>query len=397
MLRRLAELVAVFLKLGSISFGGPAAHLAMMEHEVVERRNWISRDRFLDLVGATHLIPGPNAVEMASHIGYCRAGLLGCLAGALSFTLPAVAITAVFVWSYDRYGTFPQVEPLLLGIKPAVLAVVFAAVGRLGRKALTRRTLVAISAGVAVAVLAGCDEVVALVVAGIVGVLLLRWQRRARRRNGNTATGILLGATAAGSAQTASAAAVGAAAGTATPAAAPLWKLGLFFLKVGAVMYGGGYVLVAYLEGELVGAPWGLTNQQLLDAVAVGHLTPGPMLTTATFVGYLMGGTSGAVVATLGIILPGLLLVLVVNPLIPRLRTSLWASLFLDAVNAASIGLMAAVTVTLSLSILVDWEAGVPDWRACLIASIAAAAAVRWKVTPLWLVLGGALAGWLLW
>ncbi len=392
MLRRLVELSTLFLKLGAISFGGPAAHLAMMEHEVVKRRKWLSAEQFLDLVGATHLIPGPNAVEMACHIGYRRAGLAGLLAGGVCFTVPAVAITAAFAWSYARYGALPQVEPFLAGIKPAILAVIFTAVWRLAKKALAGWPLGLIGAGVAAAVLLGSDEVVALLAAGVVGLAILRLTGRKTGSKDKKVAGVVAGLGVGGTAGTvraASAGAVGAATAAAAPTAASLWKLGLFFAKVGAVMYGGGYVLVAYMEGGLVGGDWGLTQAQLLDAVAVGQFTPGPMLTTATFVGYLLLGTPGAVVATVGIMLPCFIFVAAVNPLIPKLRSSRWASLFLDAVNAASIGLMAAVTVKLTCYTLIDWQ----SWCIALAAAVLAA---RWEVAPVWLVLGGAAAGWLL-
>jgi chromate transporter len=406
MARRIVELARLFLKLGTVSFGGPAAHFAMMEHEVVQRRNWVSRQQFLDLIGVTHLIPGPNAVEMAGHIGYRRAGLVGSVTGALCFTLPAVAITAVFAWSYVRYGTLPQVEPFLHGIKPAMLAVIFTAAWRLGKKALAGWQLGLIGASVAAAVLAGCDEVLTLLGAGVIGLVFLRVSRRGSDPASPMAAGALAGTVAGGAAGTARASAAGTtsataaagagigaagvAAGAAAPAAVSLWKLGLFFAKVGAVMYGGGYVLIAYLEGGLVGQYPGFGQQQLLDAVAIGQLTPGPMLTTATFVGYLVAGVSGAVVATVGIMLPCFLLVAAVNPLIPRLRSSRWASLFLDAVNAASVGLIAAVTITLSRHTLVDWQS-------CLLALTAAIVLLCWKVSPVWLVLGGAVVGWILW
>ncbi|MBN2475546.1 MAG: chromate efflux transporter [Pirellulales bacterium] len=391
MLRRLLELAGFFLKLGTISFGGPAAHLAFMEDEVVRRRRWISAGRFLDLVGASNLIPGPNAVEIAGHVGYCRAGLPGSIVAGLGFTIPAVAMTLVLAWSYGRYGAIPQVEAFLHGVKPAVLAVVFTAVWRLGRKALALWQLALVGAGVAATVLCGADEVVALLAGSLLGVLLLRLTRPDSGLNVGKPAAVVLGVSAGGSARVAHAttlAAVGA--GAATPGAASLWSLGLFFLKVGAVWYGGGYVLLAYLEGGLVGHYAGFGQKELLDAVAIGQLTPGPMLTCATFAGYLIAGLPGALVATAAIVLPSFVFVALTNPLISRLRSSRWASRFLDAVSAASVGLMIAVSITLTLATLVDW-------RAWTVAIVAGAVAVRWRPSPAWLVLGGAVAGRLLW
>ncbi len=393
MKRSLAELAKLFLKLGTISFGGPAAHIAIMEEEVVRRRNWISREHFLDLIAATNLIPGPNAVEMASHVGYRRAGLLGSLVAGLSFTLPATLIAIALAWGYQRWGTLPRVEPFLEGIKAAVLAVIFTAVFRLGKKALRTWQLIVIGVGVAAASLGTeWDKVLTLLAGSLIGVMLLRWTRPDSGSPGKATVGVLAGTILAGAASTAQAATV-ATTGTAALTPLPLWKLGLFFLKIGVVFFGGGYVLVAYLEGGLI-----QDEQLLLDAVAVGQLTPGPMLSMVTFIGYLIGGgVPGALVATGAILLPSFFFMAAVNPLIPRLRKSPWASRFLDAVGAAAIGLMAAVTLTLCDARLVDrggflWV----NWRSCLIALAAGVVLVRWKVTPAWLVLAGALAGWLL-
>ncbi len=391
-MQKLAELAKLFLKLGTISFGGPAAHIAIMEHEVVTRRGWLSGNQFLDLISVTNLIPGPNAVEMANHVGYRRAGLLGSIVAGTCFTLPAVLITAVCAFVYQRYGTLPEVKPFLDGIKPVVLAIVFAAVCRLGYRAFRGWQLLLIGTGVAGASLAGCDTIATLLIGSLLGVLLLRITRRSKPPSGKSGL-VSAGVISVGTARAAQAASVPLAIGTATAAAVstsvPLWKLGLFFLKISVVLYGGGYVLLAYMEGELVGDYGWLTEQQLLDAVAIGQLTPGPLLSTATFVGYLVAGWPGAAVATLGLLLPSFVLVAAVNPLIPRLRQSVWASRFLDAVGAASIGLMAAVTITLSRATLVDW----PAW---LLALVAAALALRWKIAPGWLVLAGAVLGRLL-
>ena len=406
MVHRLGEIARLFLKLGTISFGGPAAHIAIMEEEVVRRRHWISREHFLDLIAATHLVPGPNAVEMASHVGYHRARLAGSLVAGVCFSLPAVGIAIGCAWGYQHgyggNGELSPLEPFLNGIRAAVLAIIFTAVFRLGRKALRTWQLILIGAGVAAGSLAGYDEVLTLLAGSLIGVMLLRWSRRGTDPPGKITVGALAGTILAGAARTAPAAtttAAVAAASAAGPTAVKLWEMALFFLKVGVVFFGGGYVLVAYLDGRV---PEWLTQQELLDAVAIGQLTPGPMLSMVTFIGYLIGARGGypvvgAVVASAAILLPSFFFVAAVNPLIPRLRKSPWASRFLDAVGAAAIGLMAAVTLTLCRATFVD-SGGFPwvDWRGALIALAAGTVLLRWKVAPAWLVLAGAVAGWLL-
>lgn len=388
---RLGELAALFLKLGFIAFGGPAAHVAMMEDEVVERRRWLTRQHFLDLLGATNLVPGPNSTEMTMHVGYERAGWRGLFVAGACFIGPAVLLTGVLGWAYVRFGSLPEVAPFLYGIKPAVLAVILGALWKLGRKAVTGWRLALLAATVTAAVLGGVGEVWALLVGGVVGMV---WLKATHDVPSDTAARYLpilflqRGATA-GAASGAAGAAVGAVAGVS------LWKLFLFFLKVGSVLYGSGYVLVAFLEGGLVGDYEWLTQGQLLDAIAIGQFTPGPVLSTATFIGYVVaaaGGlnpVAGAAVATLGIFLPSFVFVWVLNPLVPRLRQSAWLSAFLDAVNAAAVALMAAVTVELAADTLVSW----PAW---LIAGLAAVAVLRFKASAVWLVLGGAVLGRLL-
>jgi len=383
---RLHELAALFLRLGLVAFGGPAAHIAMLEEEVVERRGWMSREHFLDLLGATHLIPGPNSTEMVLHVGYTRAGLRGlCVAGA-AFILPAVLSTGLLAWAYVTFGTRPAAAPFLAGIKPAVLAVIATAVWRLGKKAITGPVLAVLALVVVAAVLLGVDEVVALLAGGAVGMLALRsghrggGEGRAGQGGGQGAAalaplGLLFGRTKLATAATAVAAGVS------------LTVLGLFFLKVGATLYGSGYVLVAFLEGGLVENYGWLTRDQLLDAIAIGQFTPGPVLSTATFVGYLIRGLPGAVVATVAIFLPSFLFVLLVNPLVPRLRRSRWMRAFLDAINAAAVALMLAVALELSVVTLTSLPA-------LLVAAVAAVAHLRFNVGPMWLVGGGAVLGW---
>ena len=375
----MSQLLGLFLKLGITAFGGPAAHIAMLEDEVVTRRRWLTRERFLDLLGATNLIPGPNSTEMAIHIGFVRGGVPGLVVAGLSFILPAALITLGFAWAYVRFQAVPQADALLYGIKPTVIAIIGTAVWRLGKTAAKNRTLLGLGTLVMLAVLLGVNEIAALLGGGLVGML---WQFRRRWGKKGTGTPLFLGAFSfpAGS--------VAITATTATPTV-PLLSIGLFFLKIGCVLFGSGYVLVAFLQGGLVEQYRWLTQQQLLDAIAIGQFTPGPVLTTATFIGYVLAGLPGAAVATFCIFAPSFLFVLISNPLIPRMRQSALMSAFLDAVNASAIGLMAAVAVELARSTLTDWGA----WG---IALGAAVALLRYKANSAWLVLGGGAVGWLL-
>ncbi len=386
-----SELAQVFLKLGIIGFGGPAAHIAMMEDEVVQRRQWLTQEQFLDLVGATNLIPGPNSTEMAIHIGYIYAGGLGLIVAGTCFVVPAVLMTAALAWGYVQFGELPQVYPFLYGIKPAVLAVIFTALWRLGKKAVKSRELLMIAIATGIAVGFGVNEVVALLLGGLFGAVWLNW------RHQPTLSAWLFGLFLSQTPNSFSPVIPM----TAEPV--PLWKLGLFFLKVGSVLYGSGYVLIAFLQGQLVDEFGWLTQQQLLDAVAMGQVTPGPLLTTATFIGYVIGGFPGAMVSTLGITLPSFLFVLILNPWIPRLRSSKWTSAFLDAINVSAVALMAVVTIQLAVNTLGINFIGMPlgtallgiDWIAAVIATIAAIFALVWRVNAVWLVFGGAIAGWL--
>ncbi|HLT47741.1 MAG TPA: chromate efflux transporter [Rubricoccaceae bacterium] len=380
---RLGALARLFLKLGFVAFGGPAAHVAMMEDEVVTRRGWMTHQHFLDLIGATNLIPGPNSTEMVMHVGYERAGGRGLVVAGACFIGPAALLTGLAAWFYVRYGSLPAVAPFLYGVKPAVLAVILGALWKLGPKAIKGWRLGVLAAGVAAATLAGVNEVVALLAGGLLGMVWLRLSGRPSDAAERLLPVLLLQTRPDTCAAGLAAGAAGAAAGVS------LWKLGLFFLKVGAVLYGSGYVLVAFLEGGLVEDYGWLTQDQLLDAVALGQFTPGPVLSTATFIGYVLAGVPGAAVATLGIFLPSFVFVLILNPVIPRLRRSAWLSAFLDAVNAASVALMAAVTLELGADVLVSW----PAWG---IALASAVLALRFRVNAAWLVLGGAVAGWLL-
>jgi chromate transporter len=382
-------LIKLFLKLGTVAFGGPAAHIAMMEEEVVNRREWVTREHFLDLIGATNLIPGPNSTEMAIHIGYIRGGLSGLIAAGLSFILPAVIITGILAWVYVRFGTIPQVIPFLFGIKPTVISVILVAVVRLGKTAAKNMQLTIIGIAVATVSLLGMNEIIALLSGGIAGIILHGIRISKNKKISCWIIPILSQLWSIFENRDTKAAIAASAAGTTGIVSVSLWKLGLFFLKVGSVLYGSGYVLVAFLEGGLVKDYGWLTEQQLLDAVAIGQFTPGPVLSTVTFIGYLVSGVPGAVISTIAIFLPSFVFVLILNPVIPHLRASKMMSAFLDAVNISAIGLMAAVTISLASTTLMDW-------RAIFIAVSAIIAGIRFKLNAAWLVLGGAFMGWIL-
>lgn len=373
------EIARLFFRFGCVAFGGPAAHIAMMDDEFVERRKWITRQHFLDLVGATNLIPGPNSTEMVMHLGYERGGFFGMVVAGVSFILPAAGLTGALAWAYVEYGALPAVEPFLVGIKPAVIAIILAALWKLGAKAAKGCRLGLIGASAAVASLLGAGEIVTLAVMGLLGTI---WLHTSRSESAAAGVIVLLS-------QTKRQAFAAAAAAGASASAISLTKLGLFFLKIGSILYGSGYVLIAFLEGGLVDDYGWLTKAQLLDAVAAGQFTPGPVLTTATFIGYVLMGWPGAGVSTLGIFLPSFVFVAILNPIIPKLRKSEWSAAFLDAVNAAALGLMAAVVIELARSTLITWQAGV-------IAIVAAIAVFFLKINSAYLVLGGALLGWLL-
>lgn len=372
----LGTLARLFFKLGVIGFGGPAAHIAMLEDEVVTRRGWFTREHFLDLIGATNLIPGPNSTEMTMHVGYERRGWAGLFTAGGCFILPAALMTGTLGWLYMAYGTLPEVEPFLSGIKPAVLAVILGALWKLGKSAVKHWTLVPVGVAVAAALTLGVNEVVALLCGGVLGMLWLVGYQTAKTSKSLLpfllpfSLSPLLPLSLSQSQDV------------------PLWKLFLFFLKVGAVLYGSGYVLIAFLEGDLVQNYGWLTEQQLLDAIAIGQFTPGPVLTTATFIGYVLAGLPGAVVATLGIFLPSFIFVALLNPIIPKLRDSKWTAAFLDAVNVSAVALMLVVTVRLGLSVLTAW----PAW---VIFGLATLAVLRFKLNAAYLVLGGAVLGWL--
>ena len=369
----LLDLAQLFLKLGTLGFGGPAAHIALMEDEVVRRRGWLSRERFLDLLGATNLIPGPNSTEMAIHVGHERAGGRGLVVAGVCFIAPAFLIVLACAWAYTRYGTLPAAEGLLRGVKPVIIAIVLQALWSLGRTATRTRPLAALGLLSLAAAAAGGHELAVIFGAGAIAALVAWARIGAGRGLVNGILALPLGA-------------AGLAATTAPLSPFSLTSLFLVFLKIGSVLFGSGYVLLAFLRADLVVRRGWLTEGQLLDAIAVGQVTPGPVFTTATFVGYLLGGFWGAAVATVGIFLPAFVFVALSGPLVPRIRRSPVAGAFLDGVNVASIALMALVTAQLARAAIVDpWTAGV--------AAVSAVLLLRFRASPAWLVPAAALLG----
>ena len=351
----LKEISLLFLKLGSISFGGPAAHIAMMENEVVRKRGWMSHQHFLDLVGATNLIPGPNSTEMTMHCGYEQRGWKGLFVAGASFIAPAVLITGIIAWLYQLYGTLPDAEKYIYGIKPAVIAIIANAAIPLGKKAFKNITLIFLGLAVLIATLFGINEIYALFAAGAAGVLLY-FGKSAKEKTLSIVPGL---------------------------------QIFLLFFKTGALLYGSGYVLFAFLDAELV-ATGLLSREVLIDSVAAGQFTPGPVLSTATFIGWQMGGITGSLLATLGIFLPSFLFVALLNPLLPRLKKSKIFSAFLEAVNAASVAVIITVCIKMGMDALTDWKSTV-------IAVLSMASLLYFKkLNSAFIVLGGALAGYLL-
>ena len=366
----LREVAALFLKLGFVAFGGPAAHIALMRDEVVTRRRWVSEQQFLDLLGASNLIPGPTSTELAIYLGYARAGWRGLVLAGTLFILPAALISLALAWVYVRYGSMPEAVWLLYGIKPVIIAVVVQAIWALARTAVKGWLLAALGGLVLGLYAAGINEIVLLLGAGVL-VMAARNAGRLRQRPRALVLVPMLGAPALS---------------TAGAAAVDPVSLFLVFLKIGAVLYGSGYVLLAFLRNDFVVRLGWLTDQQLIDAVAVGQLTPGPVFTTATFIGYIVAGTSGAALSTLAIFLPSFVFVAIVYPMVPRLRGSAWMSAFLDGVNVAAMGLMLAVTWQLGRSAVIDGPS----------AALALGAAIlllRWRINSVWLIAGGGVIG----
>jgi len=367
--KRLAEVSKLFLKLGITAFGGPAAHIALMHDETVKRRKWLNDQEFLDLVGATNLIPGPNSTEMAIHIGFLRAGWPGLIIGGICFIVPAMLIVLLLAWVYVRFGAMPQAEWLLYGVKPVVISIIIQAIWNLGQKAV-KSTITAVAAFVVLALyFMGINEIVLLFAGGLIVMLVVNFKRLRKQVLGVFL--IPLGG-------------VGVLSQVSMPFGLPL--LFLTFLKIGAVLYGSGYVLLAFLHADFVVRFGWLTDRQLLDAIAIGQVTPGPVFTTATFIGFILGGIRGALLATLGIFLPSFIFVAISNPLIPRIRNSAWLSGLLDGVNVASLGLMAAVTWQLG-------RASLSDPLTILVALISFVLLIWFKINSTWLIIGGGLIG----
>jgi len=361
----LKETCLLFLRLGATSFGGPAAHIAIMEKEVVGKRQWLTHQEFLDLVGATNLIPGPNSTEMAIHCGYRRAGVLGLWLAGFCFIFPAFVITAIFAWFYKEYGSLPAIGPIFYGVKPVVIAIILDAVFKFGKKALKNWQLGVIGVATCVAALYGINEALLIFGAGIVGMLLIAGINKNVK---SIFPFVLLQAPAML---------------TSYSTAKLFWT----FLKIGSILFGSGYVLFAYLDGDLVQRFHWLTRQQLMDAVAVGQFTPGPVLTTATFIGYQVSGATGALAATVGIFLPSFIFVWALTPLIPKIRKSKVAPAFLDSVTIASVAIMLVVTIEMGKTTLLDWK----TW----LIAIAAFTVLYFikNMNAVWLILVGALVG----
>jgi len=376
----LKELALLFLRLGTTAFGGPAAHIAIMEDEFVRRRLWISREKFLDLLGVVNLIPGPNSTEMAIHIGYLRAGWRGLVVAGTCFILPAMFMVMAIAWAYVRFGSLPEITGLLYGIKPIVIVVVARALFGLGQTALKTGFLALIGILILAANFLGVDPLVLLLVAGAaVGIRRGVIQDRPMRIKSILVMLVFVFSLLA---------AIGFSKSISSSAEAPfsLHSLFLYFLKIGSVLYGSGYVLLAFLQTDLVNHWHWLSASQLLDATAVGQVTPGPLFTTATFIGYLLGSWPGALLATAGIFLPAFVFIAVSGPIVSRLRESPVANAFLDGVNVASLALMAVVTWRLG-------RAAIIDPTTILLAVAGGILLVRYRVNSAWLVLGGAIAG----
>jgi chromate transporter len=381
----LGELALLFLKLGTIAFGGPAAHIAMMEDEVVRRRQWLTREEFLDYLGATNVIPGPNSTELAIHIGLARRGWRGLLVAGVCFIVPAAIIVAVLARAYVRYGRLPEAQGILYGIKPVVIAIVLQALWALSRSAVKSRWLAALGLVAVAAVALGVNELAVLGAAAATALAREFIKRRSTRPTTSVGASVLSTRITTPMPKSGGVA-IGAVGLSAVATPFSLVTLLLVFLKIGAVLFGSGYVLLAFLRADLVqGLGW-LTERQLLDAVAVGQVTPGPVFTTATFIGYILGRGPGAIVATVGIFLPSFVFVAISGPLVPRIRRSPLASAALDGVNVASLALMVVVTVQLGRAALVD-----P--LAILLGIASALLLLRFRINSAWLVMAGAAVG----
>lgn len=367
----LKDVAKLFLKLGLTAFGGPAAHIAMMRDEVVVKKKWLDEDRFLDLLGATNLIPGPNSTEMAIHLGHERAGWKGLVTAGALFIFPAVIITLFFAVMYKEFGALPEVQPFIYGIKPAIISVIVAAVYPLAKRSVKSVWLAFTALTVLALSIAGLSEIILMFGAGLVTLAVFFFRNRSADRVYSFFPGLIIPYT--------SFSFLG---GT---------NAGLFFsfLKIGSILYGSGYVLFAFLETELV-VPGLLTRDQLVDAIAVGQFTPGPVFSSVTFIGYQISGFTGAVLATIGIFLPSFIFVALLNPVVKKMRNSKAAASFLDAVNVASVSLIASVLITMGRESL-------NDWRSILIAVLSLVIVFSFKkINSALIVAGGSILGWIL-
>ena len=370
--KRLSELALVFLKLGTVAFGGPAAHVAMMDEQIVRQRGWLTNQEFLDYLSATNFIPGPNSTEMAIHIGHRRAGWPGLIVAGTCFILPAAMIVTAIGWAYAKFGKLPQATGLLYGIKPVVIAIILQALWKLARTAIKNRWLAVITMVAVSLSAARVNELLILALGGFAAIPWTRITSHDLKKFGDTA-----------GAWMPFSGGFGAAAGTTVG----LWPMFLIFAKIGSVLFGSGYVLLAFLRADLVERYHWLTQQQLLDAIAVGQVTPGPLFTTATFIGYVLHGPSGALVATLGIFFPAFFFVAISAPLVRRLRSSVIAGKILDGINVASLALMVVVTWQLGRAALVDW------WTVSIVVTSLLILYRYRRVNSVWLVLAGGVCG----
>lgn len=361
----LKEIAVLFFKLGSISFGGPAAHIAMMEKEVVDKRKWMTSDHFLDLIGATNIIPGPNSTEMVMHCGYEKGGLKGMIVAGVSFIFPAIFITAVLAYLYNQYGELPQVQPFIYGIQPAVIAIIVGAVIKLGKKAIKSKLLAVLGVLVLVFCLLGFSQILALFSCGFIAVLIHLISSKS-----NLYSFVF-------------------------PFSANIvihqvsnFEIFWIFFKVGAILYGSGYVLFAFLEEALVDT--GLMSiQVLIDSVAMGQFTPGPVLSTATFIGWQLNGFWGALLASLGIFSPSFIFVAILNPLMPKIKKSIILTTFLNAVSVAAVAVILAVAITMTKVV-------VSEWKTLIISLLSALIVFKYsKINSAWIVLGGSGLGYL--
>lgn len=373
-MNRLKEITLVFLKLGATAFGGPAAHVAMMEEEIISKRKWISKEKFMDFYGATNLLPGPNSTELAIHLGYERGGILGLILGGVSFILPAMLSVIILAIVYTRYGELPEISGISYGIKPVVIAIILQALIRLAKSALKNIPIIVISIIVVILSFLGLHEILLLASAGVIIMLIENRKKIKDNKLPMFATYIPIFSTAINA-----------------NGDKHISLPGIFlnFLKIGSVLYGSGYVLLAFIEADFVDRLGLISSEQLIDAVSVGQITPGPVFTTATFVGYIIKGLPGAILATIGIFLPAFILVGALNRIIPKLRESTWFGGFLDGLNGASLALMAVVNWKLGVSSIIDLPTAI-------LAGISLLLVFRFKINSAWLILGGGLIGYLL-